>query len=266
MSDRSKKLNLITEWITFSFQCIKENMLISIISGLIFVGAVNLLVMGVDSTTYTDISLPIAGIAILIFGPIMALNLYLTASRYHQKIRNYEKDSTISADSMRSVFFVSFCLLILMLLYLMMIPSIYAISSDSIIAGIGLKPMLSEIPGNPFMAFAIGIWSAFMGWVAFSISWFSYPMIVSNKISGAKAIIYSIKMSYSHFPLLLAWVVVVVSLVGISLISPYFLGFALTIPVLAYSTFDCNRILSREVKELNSDTSDYDGKLDTYCN
>jgi hypothetical protein len=189
MSDRSKKLNLITEWITFSFQCIKENMLISIISGLIFVGAVNLLVMGVDSTTYTDISLPIAGIAILIFGPILALNLYLTASRYHQKIRNYEKDSTINADSMRSVFFVSFCLLILMLLYLMMIPSIYAISSDSIIAGIGLKPMLSEIPGNPFMAFAIGIWSAFMGWVAFSISWFSYPMIVSIKISGAKAII-----------------------------------------------------------------------------
>ena len=266
MTNRNSSLSLILEWMSFSIGCIKETPLLSIINGLMFTGVVNILVILIGTTTYTDISLPIAGITILILGPIMALNLYLMASRYHQKLRNYNKKIIITSNNISSVLFVSFCLLLLMLLYLMFIPSIYAITSNVLSSGVGLQAMIQEAGGNPLMIVGISIWSAFMGWVAFSISWFSFPMIISNKISGAKSIIYSIKMSYHHFPLLLLLGVFVISLVTISLLSPLFSGFIITIPLLAYATFDCNRILSREIKDFGDDGLKYNEKLGQYCN
>lgn len=257
---------LINGWISFSLGCFKSNIAVSITNGLMFCGMVNALIIIIESTIYTDVSMPIAGIAILVLGPIMAINLYLVASKKHQELRNYIKDSTINSESVTAVLFVSFCLLLLMLLFLMFIPSIYAISTNVIAGGIGLKSMVGEIFENPIMLFGLGIWSAFMGWIAFSISWFSFPMIISNRISGAKAIIYSIKMSYNHFPLMLSWGSIVLSLVIASLLSPFFIGFVISIPLLAYATFDCNRILSREIKKVGSDDLKYGEKLDEFCN
>jgi len=256
---------LIAEFINFSIDCFKSRPIVSIVNGLIFCGVVNLLMMAIGLTIYTDISMPIAGIAILVLGPVLAMNLYVEASKRNQELKGYEKDDRIISESISSVLFVSFCLLVIMLLFIMFIPSIYAISTNVIGGGIDIMSMVDEIYENNMMLFATVIWSLFMGWGAFSISWFSYPMIVSNRISGATAIIYSIKMSYNHFPLMVAWGTIVMLTVVASLLSPYFVGFIITIPLLAYATFDCNRILSREIKEIGTDDLKYQEKLDEFC-
>jgi len=262
--DRSNKSDSILEWFGFAIGCLKDNVLISLVTGLMFVGVINILLMGISSTIYVDMSLPVAGIIILVLGPIMVLNLYILASKYHQKVREYEKKTSISGESIKSVFFVSFVLLLLMMLYMMFMPAIYAMTTDSLTIG-GFSSISSEIFSNKLMMFTLGVWSVFMGWIAFSISWFSFPMIVSNRISGIKAIIYSMKMSYEHLGLLFVWASIVVVLIGASLVTPYFLGLVVVIPVLAYATFDCNRILSKEVRSVaEGEGLTYNGKLSEY--
>lgn len=259
-------MNLLAEMMSFSIDCFKDRPIISIFNGLIFCSIINLLVSAIGLTAYVDISMPIAAIIILMIGPILAINLYVVASEHNQKVKGYEKDDTIVKESTKAVLFVNFCLLILMLLFIMFIPSIYAIATDSIVFIDGAVPMANEFLENKVMLAGAIIWSFLMGWIAFSISWFSYPMIISNRVGGAVAIIYSIKMSYSHFPLMLSWASIVSLAILASLFSPYFIGFIITMPILAYATFDCNRILSREIKDCGADGDSYQEKLNNYTN
>ena len=264
MKERNS-VELMIEWCKFSIGCIKNNFLISMMTGLMFTGMVNILFFILSTNSYLDISTPISAIIILTLGPIMVLNLYVLASKYHQKIRKYKKSNKIEPDGIRSILFVSVILIMLMTLYIMFVPAIYAMTSTGIQQETSLSSILNQLTTNPIMLTILSVWTLTMGWIAFCISWFSFPMIISNKISGIKSIIYSLKMSKEHSLLLIMWSFIVFILIVASLMSIYHIGLIVVIPFLAYATFDSNRILSKEINDINGKGLEtYDDKLNEY--
>lgn len=264
MRDRSN-LGLIVEWCKFSFCCIKNNFLISMMTGLMFAGVVNVLVYILGLNTYLDVSTPLSAIIILTLGPIMVLNLYILASKYHQKIRKYKKSNKIEPDSIRAILFVSMILTLLMVLYIMFMPAIYAMTSSGVINEMNMDAIISQILTNNTMLSLMLLWTGVMAWIGFCISWFSFPMIISNKISGIKSIIYSLKMSKNHFILLIMWSTLVLALIASALMTKYYIGLIPAIPFLAFATFDSNRILSKEINDVKGGNTDtYEDKLNKY--
>jgi uncharacterized membrane protein len=243
----------------------RKNLVLSLITGLMFVGMINILTLVLETSFFLDIIVPAAAIIVLVLGPIMVLNLYLLASKYHQTLRNYKKPLEIDAESIKSIFFVSCVLVVLMTLYIMLLPAIYTVSVSSVGFDMGIEGLMDQLVNNNLMIVLLGLWSAIMGWLAFTISWFSFPMIISNKVSGITAIIYSLNMSKKHWGLVMLWGAFVVLLISASLITPYYLGLVISIPFLAFATFDANRILSKEINSIKGDdTSTYAKKLASF--
>lgn len=243
-------IDSIIVWSKFSLLCMKENLLLSLMTGLMFIGMVNILILILGSSQFLDVVAPGMAIIVLVLGPIMVLNLYLLASKYHQKVRGYKKSVEIDGNGIKSILFVSGILIIIMTLYIMLIPAIYAVTVSNIGAEMGINGLINELMNNKLMLFVFGVWSIVMGWISFTISWFSFPMIISNKTSGITAIIYSLNMSKKHWGLVMLWGGLVILIISASLITPYFIALAFAIPFLAFATFDANRILSKEINSI----------------
>lgn len=254
----------IAHWLKFGIDCFKSHLLESVAWGVVFTTFVYLIFSFLKNTSYADISLPILGFAVLILGPMMALNMYYLAAKHHQSKVGFEKDYTITQKQLSSSMFVGFILIIIFILYLMIIPAIFAISTSGsllIASDSGMGVDLTTVVNNPMFLFIGSVWTIFVSWVVFSISWFSYPMIISNRLSPVVAIMYSIKMSKKNWKLMLVWMPVVGSLVLLSLFVPYFATLIIIAPILAFATFDANRILSREINIIDVTDDKYIEKL-----
>lgn len=263
-----EKDKYLLEPAVWAISCFRQNLLESIAWGAVFSLIVYIGYLIVDMLVFKDVVMPIIGFAVLIMGPILALSMYSLAARHHQKIANFKKDFTISHDQIKSSMNVGFLLLILFILFLMLFPSIYAITSGELIlqhpeAGVFDLGALKE---NTAFIFVSSVWAVFVGWLAFSISWFSYPMILSNKLNAVLAIMYSIKMSKRHWKLMMMVMPIVALIVVLSLLTPYFSGFVVSAPLLAFYIFHTNRLLSREINIIDVSDKKYTEKLEDFIN
>ena len=199
------------------------------------------------SQTLHDVAVPITAVIILVLGPISAMSLY-DASR---RISNGEKPSigTVVKAAFKTngscpSIFLSVILVVLAIAWMMFSPLIYAVFNTGSLNIVNenqtiIQAILAEITSGSNMGFVVAYFSftAVVGLIAFMISWFSFPMVLDTDCDPFTATMTSLRAAMANKIIMLMWVPLVGILVLIGLITPYFIGLVVVIPVLAHATW-----------------------------
>jgi uncharacterized membrane protein len=244
----------IIDWITFGAKCYKNHFYQSIIWGILFASITYTIYQYLLLSPVVDILMPMLAFIVLILGPISALGMFGIAKKYQKKkekesisIMNHDIDS----KEIKSSLMLSVLLSVIMVFYLKGITLIYAFSSSSgFFVPIPGEMTLNYILTNPLMLSLIITWTVVSAWLAFIISWFSYPLIMDKRINPMSAIISSVKSANNHKILLGMWMILVGSLISISLMTPYFIGLVIVTPLIAFSTWAAYEYMIVHVVEL----------------
>lgn len=197
-----------------------------------------------------DASVPLLAVVILVLGPVSAMSLYSVSKKLgqgeHVSLKTVYK--AIGSDSKTSgsypSIFLSLLLVILAAAWMMFSPLIYALFSSGSLQITNQSHSLSQaimhdITSGDNMTFtlAYAVFSGIFAWVAFMISWFSFPMVLDKDIDSLTAAIHSFRVSITNKSLMLLWILIVSTLVLIALLTPYFIGLIIIIPLLAHATW-----------------------------
>ena len=210
------------------------------------------------SQSLHDVRVPLVGVVVLLLGPISAMSLYDGSKRIQTGIKPALKDVLLSAfkanGSCPSIF-LSVMLIVLAIMWMMFSPLIYAIfntgslnivSTDQTI----VEAILSEITSGGNMGFLVvySIFTAIMGLTAFMISWFSFPMVLDKDVDPFTATSTSLKAAMANKIVMFIWAPTVGVLVLLSLMTPYFIGLSLVIPIIGHSTWHAYKDMIGDLK------------------
>jgi uncharacterized membrane protein len=211
-----------------------------------------------SSQSLHDVRVPLVGVVVLLLGPISAMSLYDGSKRIESGKKPALTDVLLSAfkanGSCPSIF-LSVMLIVLAIMWMMFSPLIYAIfntgslnivSTDQTI----VEAILSEITSGGNMGFLVAyfIFTAIMGLTAFMISWFSFPMVLDKDVDPFTATSTSLRAAMANKIIMFIWAPTVGVLVLLSLMTPYFIGLALVIPIIGHSTWHAYRDTIGELK------------------
>jgi Predicted integral membrane protein len=199
------------------------------------------------SQTLHDVAVPLLAVIVLLLGPISAMSLY-DASR---RISNGEKPSigTVVSAAFKTngscpSIFLSVILVVLAIAWMMFSPLIYAVFNTGSLNIVNenqtiIQAILAEITSGSNMNFVIAYFSftAVVGLISFMISWFSFPMVLDTDCDPFTATVTSLRAAMANKLIMLMWVPMVGILVLIGLMTPYFIGLVVVIPVLAHATW-----------------------------
>ncbi len=195
-----------------------------------------------------DMALPILAIVILVLGPISALSLYAAA----KTLETHNKPSLIASlatgfrkKTSQSSIFLSMLLVLLVVAYMMFSPIFYAIFNSGNLAFIendnaSLLTAIWQHSPITFKVFYI-VYTLGFAWLAFMISWFSFPMIFDKDVEPYLAVRLSLRASLHNKIMMIIWIGLVLVIIVVSLTLPYFIGLVVAIPLLAYSTWHAYR-------------------------
>jgi uncharacterized membrane protein len=242
------KIGSPATWLSKAFADIKACPKLAIFYGGLFTAAIyGLWTLLQQSAALQDISVPLIAIIILVLGPMSAMSLY-DASK---KISNGEqptigsvlKASVKSNGSCPSIF-LSIILMLLAITWMVFSPLIYAVftagSFGTVNADLNIiQNIVADFANGTHMGFIIAysIFTAVLGLIAFMISWFSFPMVHDQDVDPFTAIVTSLRAASANAIVMFLWIIFVGSVVIVGLLTPYFIGLVVIIPVLAHATW-----------------------------
>jgi len=235
-------------WVSKAFKDILICPKLAIFYGGIFTFVVyNLWVFLEQSVILHDVAAPLIIMIILVLGPMSAISLYDVS----RKISNGEtptigsvlKASIKSNGSCPSIF-LSIILMLIAITWMVFSPLIYTVfnagtlnivNSDQTI----IQNLVADFLNGTNMVFVVA-YSAFtlaLGLIAFMISWFSFPMVHDQDVDPFTAITTSLRAASKNTLVMIPWIIFVGIVVVLGLLTPYFIGLVIIIPVLAHATW-----------------------------
>lgn len=235
-------------WIIKAFKDIMVCPKLAIFYGGLFTLVVyNLWTLLSQSAALHDVAGPLVAMIILVLGPISAISLYDVSRRISKgekpTIGRVLKASIKSNGSCPSIF-LSIILVLLAVTWMIFSPLIYTVftagtlnivNSDQTI----IQNIAADFVNGTNMGFVIAysIFTGVLALTAFMISWFSFPMVHDQDVDPLTAITTSLRAAAKNALLMIPWIVFVGSVVTLGLLTPYFYGLVIIIPVLAHATW-----------------------------
>ena len=213
------------------------------------------------SETLRDVAAPLLAVMILVLGPISAISLY-DASRQLASGKKPSISSVLGAafkaNGSCPSLFLSVILVVLAIAWMMFSPLIYAIFNTGSLNIVSenqtvIQAIIADITSGENTGFMITyfLFTAFVGLIAFMISWFSFPMVLEKDCDPFTAIVTSLRAAVANSVIMLIWVPMVGILVLGALVLTanfYFVGLVFVIPVLAHATWHAYKSMIGELK------------------
>ncbi len=207
----------------------------------------NLWLLLEQSTALHDVAVPLVVMIILVLGPISAISLYDVS----RKISNGEKPTigsvlkaSIKSNGSCPSIFLSIILMLLTVTWMVFSPLIYTVFTAGALNIVNpdqtiIQNIVNDFTNGTNMGFIIAysIFTLVLALIAFMISWFSFPMIHDQDVDPFTAITTSLKAASKNTLVMAPWIVFVGAVVAFGLLTPYFLGLVVIIPVLAHATW-----------------------------
>ncbi len=218
----------------------------------------NLWAFLLQSSILHDVAAPLIAMIILILGPMSAISLYDVSKKISNgetpTIRSVIKASIKSNGSCPSIF-LSIILMLIAVSWMVLSPLIYTVlhagtlnivNSDQTI----IQSMVADFLSGTNMAFVVtySIFTLLLGLIAFMISWFSFPMVHDQDVDPFTAIITSLKAASKNTLVMIPWIIFVSVFVILGLLTPYFIGLVIIIPVLAHATWHAYKEMIGDIK------------------
>ena len=218
----------------------------------------NLWLLLEQSAALHDVSAPLVAMIILVLGPISAISLYDVSRR----ISNGEKPtigsvlkSSIKSNGACPSVFISIALMLLAIAWMVFSPLIYTVFTAGALNIVNpdqtiIQNIVADFANGTNMGFIIAysIFTLVLALIAFMISWFSFPMIHDQDVDPFTAITTSLKAASKNTLVMVPWVAFVGAVVIIGLLTPYFLGLVIIIPILAHATWHAYEEMIGNVK------------------
>lgn len=211
------------------------------------------------SPTLSDIAAPLLAMVVIIFGPISAMAMYDASKRLStgeelsfRSILTVIK-SAFKANGSYPSLFLSIILIVIAIMWMVFTPLIYAILNTDTFVNQNqtiIEAILDDIINfnNPLFLVIYGIFTAVTAWISFMISWFSFPMVLDQNIDPFTAANISIRTALANKIVMLIWVPIVGIIILASLLTPYFLGMVVTVPILAHATWHAYKSLINKLE------------------
>ncbi len=201
-----------------------------------------------NSPSLRDVSAPLIALVIIVFGPISAISMYDVSRRLQKgeklNIKSVEKviKSGIKPDGSCPSLYLSLILIFIAIVFMVMTPLLYAVINTETFVNHNqpiVEAILEDILSlnNPIFIVVYFIFAATIGWIAFMISWFSFPLVLDTDIDPLSAASASLKASMANYFVMYVWIPIVGIIVVASLFTPYFIGLVVAVPVLAHATW-----------------------------
>ena len=211
-----------------------------------------------QSAALHDVSAPLVAMIILVLGPISAISLYDVSRR----ISNGEKPtigsvlkSSIKSNGACPSVFISIALMLLAIAWMVFSPLIYTVFTAGALNIVNpdqtiIQNIVADFSNGTNMGFIIAysIFTLVLALIAFMISWFSFPMIHDQDVDPFTAIATSLKAASKNTLVMIPWIIFVGAVVIIGLLTPYFLGLVIIIPILAHATWHAYEEMIGNVK------------------
>ena len=218
----------------------------------------NLWLLLEQSAALHDVSAPLVAMIILVLGPISAISLYDVSRR----ISNGEKPtigsvlkSSIKSNGACPSVFISIALMLLAIAWMVFSPLIYTVFTAGALNIVNpdqtiIQNIVADFSNGTNMGFIIAysIFTLVLALIAFMISWFSFPMIHDQDVDPFTAIATSLKAASKNTLVMIPWIIFVGAVVIIGLLTPYFLGLVIIIPILAHATWHAYEEMIGNVK------------------
>lgn len=218
----------------------------------------NLWLLLEQSAALHDVSAPLVAMIILVLGPISAISLYDVSRR----ISNGEKPtigsvlkSSIKSNGACPSVFISIALMLLAIAWMVFSPLIYTVFTAGALNIVNpdqtiIQNIVADFSNGTNMGFIIAysIFTLVLALIAFMISWFSFPMIHDQDVDPFTAIATSLKAASKNTLVMIPWIIFVSAVVIIGLLTPYFLGLVIIIPILAHATWHAYEEMIGNVK------------------
>ncbi|BBB22243.1 conserved hypothetical protein [Abyssogena phaseoliformis symbiont OG214] len=212
-----------------------------------------------NSPTLGDLSAPLLAIVVIIFGPISAMAMY-DASKRLSAGENLSLGSILmviksafKANGSCPSLFLSVILIVLAIMWMIFTPLIYAVLNTDTFVNQNqtiMEAILADITSfnNPLFLIVYGVFTAAIAWVSFMISWFSFPMVLDQDVDPFTAANTSIRTALANKIVMLIWVPIVGVIVLASLLTPYFIGMVVAVPILAHATWHAYKSMIGEME------------------
>ncbi len=235
-------------WVSKAFKDIAICPKLAVFYGGLFTLVVyNLWLLLEQSTALHDVAVPLVVMIILVLGPISAISLYDVS----RKISNGEKPTigsvlkaSIKSNGSCPSIFLSIILMLLAVTWMVFSPLIYTVFTAGALNIVNpdqtiIQNIVNDFTNGTNMGFIIAysIFTLVLALIAFMISWFSFPMIHDQDVDPFTAITTSLKAASKNTLVMAPWIVFVGAVVAFGLLTPYFLGLVVIIPVLAHATW-----------------------------
>lgn len=215
----------------------------------------------ITSETLNDVAAPLLAVMILVLGPISAISLY-EASRQLSSGQSPTIGSVLGAafkaNGSCPSLFLSVILVVLSIAWMMFSPLVYAIFNSGSLNIVSenqtvIQSIIAEITSgeNTGFVFTYSLFTAFVGLIAFMISWFSFPMVLDKDCDPFTAIVTSLRAAISNLLVMLIWVTIVLALVLAALVLTadlYFFGLIFVVPFLAHATWHAYESMIGDLK------------------
>jgi uncharacterized membrane protein len=200
-----------------------------------------------QSAALHDVAGPLVVMIILVLGPISAISLYDVSRRISKgekpTIGSVLKASIKSNGSCPSIF-LSIILMLIAVSWMVFSPLIYTVFTAGALNIVNpdqtiIQNIAADFVNGTNMGFVVAysIFTGVLALVAFMISWFSFPMIHDQDVDPLTAITTSLRAASKNTLVMIPWIVFVASVVMLGLLTPYFYGLVVIIPVLAHATW-----------------------------
>ncbi len=205
-----------------------------------------------------DISGPLLMMVIIVFGPISALGLYNVSKRLaageslsFSSLPTIVKSAFKTNGSCPSIF-LSALLIVLAIAWMVLTPLMYAVFHTSTFVSQDQTIFASIVADlialkNPIFVVIYLLFSTVVAWIAFMISWFSFPMVMDQDVDPFTAASASLKTAMANKVAMLIWIPIVGVMVLASLLTPYFIGLIVVVPILAHATWHAYKDMIGEV-------------------
>ncbi|MDG2394966.1 DUF2189 domain-containing protein [Candidatus Thioglobus sp.] len=235
-------------WIIKAFKDIMVCPKLAVFYGGLFTLVVyNLWTLLSQSAALHDVAGPLVAMIILVLGPISAISLYDVSRRISKgekpTIGSVLKASIKSNGSCPSIF-LSIILMLIAVTWMVFSPLIYTVFTAGTLNIVNsdltiIQNIVADFSNGTNMGFVVAysIFTGVLALIAFMISWFSFPMIHDQDVDPLTAITTSLRAASKNVLVMIPWIVFVASIVTLGLLTPYFYGLVIIIPVLAHATW-----------------------------
>ncbi|MBT3276475.1 DUF2189 domain-containing protein [Candidatus Thioglobus sp.] len=235
-------------WISKAFTDIMTCPKLAVFYGGLFTLVVyNLWTFLAQSSSLHDVAVPLVAMIILVLGPISAISLYDVS----RKISNGEKPtiSNVLGASIKSngscpSIFLSIVLMLVAVAWMVFSPLIYTVFTAGALNIVNtdqsiIQNIMADFANGTNMGFVIAysVFTLSLALVTFMISWFAFPMVHDQDVDPFTAISTSLSATSKNALVMIPWIVFVGAAVTAGLLTPYFSGLIIIIPVLAHATW-----------------------------